>query len=418
MSQSLDFKITASNQASRVVGEVQKKVLDFGKDIGRSITALVGPMAILTLAFSKIAEKMADMKQKAQEAFDWGAGLSGAAAQLGVSVEEFQKFQDIATRTGQSLDNVAKSFKNAGNLITEANTGNKEARESLRALGFTIEELETLKPEDVVARLGDALSTIENPTDKAAAAFAAFGAEGKALIQTLERIRGLAKGPPPEGLTQAEADFLAETKRQEEVAANREKLRLARESATSRFLQSDEGKAIVNRERARMDAAVGGGGGVMGGASPSSFITAQSLASEQRIQDEVQAIIAARAAARVAAQIAGPEAEAAGARAARLGKARQEKPAPEPKFKTPEKEKEDIAKAAVLTVSSLREIGGGMAGEISMAEQIAKDSLEYQRRTAEALEKIIESNKPITDFTKPAPEGLVPNFALRGTYRA
>ena len=124
-------------------------------------------------------------------------------------------------------------------------------------------------------------------------------------------------------------------------------------------------------------------------------------------------ILAARAAARLGAQTASPEAEAAGARAVRLGRARQEKPAPEPKFKTPEKEKEDIAKAAVLTVSSLREIGGGMAGEISMAEQIAKDSLEYQRRTAEALEKIIESNKPITDFTKPIP-GNLPSGVLPG----
>ena len=416
MSQSLDFKITASNQASRVVGEVQKKVLDFGKDIGRSITAMVGPMAILTLAFGKVMEHMENMKQKAKEAFDWGAGLSSAAARMGVSVEEFQKLEDIAARSGQSLDNVGKAFKSASDLIASAKAGNKEARESLEALGFSVQDLEKLKPEDVVGRLGDALASIENPTDKAAAAFAVFGAEGKGLIQTLERIRGLAKGPAPEGLTQAEADFLAETKRQEEVVANREKLRLARESATSRFLQSDEGKAIVNRERARMDAAVGGGGVVMGGASPSSFITAQSLASDQRIQDEVQAIIAARARAAAAANAPTPEAAAAGEAAAGLGKARQTKPAPEPKV-AEKKEVEKVAKAATLTVSSLREIGGGMAGEMSIAEEIAREALDYQRRTAEALERIIQSNQPITDFTKPLPSNL-PAGVLPGGPRA
>ena len=415
MSQSLDFKITASNQASRVVGEVQKKVLDFGKDIGRSITAMVGPMAILTLAFGKVMEHMESMKQKAKDAFDWGAGLSNAAAAMGVGVEEFQKFQDIATRTGQSVDNVGKAFKAAGDLIKEAKNGNLEAAESLEALGFNLNELESLKPEDVVGRLGDALASIENPTDKAAAAFAAFGAEGKQLIQTLERIRGLARGPAPEGLTQEEADFLAETKRQEEVAANREKLRIARETATARFLETDAGRQILNRERIKMREAIGGGGGVMGGASPADLITAQSLATNPQIQDEIQGILAANARARAAAEATGPEAIAAGTATAALGKARQEKPTPEPKVKEEKKEVEKVAKAAALTVSSLREIGGGLAGEMTAGEMFAQEMLDYNKRTAEALEAILAQQQPITDFTKPAPEGLVPAFGRRGT---
>jgi hypothetical protein len=413
MSQSLDFKITASNQASRVVGEVQKKVLDFGKDIGRSIVAVMGPMALLTMAFGKVMEHMEKMKQSAKDAFDWGAGLSAAAAKLGVSVEDFQKFQDIASRTGQSVENIAKAFKSAGNLIAEAKSGNKAAIESLEALGFGVQDLQKLNPEDVVQRLGDALASLESPTDKAASAFATFGDEGKELVKTLERIRGLAKSKPA-GLSQEEADFLAEQKANEEAIANRERLRQASKSVVEKFLENDpEGKKIKDREMAAKWW-LNTSAKEMGGINP----LMGSLSDVDRIQAEVRRILQRRKEIAAGTVTPTPEAIVAGEKSAALGKERQEKPAPEPKFKTPEKEKEDIAKAAVLTVSSLREIGGGMAGEISMAEQIAKDSLEYQRRTAEALEKIIESNQPITDFTKPAPEGLVPNFALRGTYRA
>jgi hypothetical protein len=47
-----------------------------------------------------------------------------------------------------------------------------------------------------------------------------------------------------------------------------------------------------------------------------------------------------------------------------------------------------------------------MAGEMSAAEEMAREALEYARRTAEALEQIANSGRPITDFTKPVPEGL------------
>jgi hypothetical protein len=390
MSQSLEFKITASDQASRVVAEVQRKVLGFGKEIVRSVISMVGPLALMSMAFSKISERMEDIKQKAKDAFDWGSDLSSTAAAMGVTVEEFQKFQDISSRTGQTIENIGKAFKSAGNLIADANAGNKQAIESLEALGFTVADLETLKPEDVVARLGDALASIESPTDKAAAAFATFGAEGKALIQTLERIRGLAKGPAPEGLTQGEADFLAEAKREEEVAGNRERLQLAREAATARFLKTDEGRKIIERESSGLP-----GPRTSVPVMPNIPQTDE-LAKQKRIQDEVQAILAERARARVIPPT--PAGIEAGINAARLGKERQEKPKPPVK--------EEVVKAATLTVSSLRSIGGGMAGEMSAAEEMAREALEYARRTAEALEQIANSGRPITDFTKPVPEGL------------
>jgi hypothetical protein len=416
MSQQLSFTITASDQASKVVDQVKKKVADMGKDVGRSIANFVTPVAVVTGAISMISSKMAELKQKAQEAFNWGAGLSESAAAMGVSVEQFQKLQDIANRSGQPIANVGKAFKAASDLIAEAKGGNLAAAESLEALGFKLKDLENIKPEDVVSALGDALATIENPTDKAAAAFAAFGAEGKALIQTLERIRGLAKGPAPEGLTQDEADFLAEANRQDEAIKNREKLAMAREAVSARFLKDSKNKEALEQARgiARDDLISKG----MQGPALAAFLANEDIiAKNPKVQEFIRNLIKKQREAEAAPQT--PEAAAAGEAAANLGKKRQEKEEKEKKEKedkdkekkkdepkSPAKIKEEVERYAPLTVSSLREIGGGMAGEVSMAEQIAKDSLEYQRRTAEALEKIIQSQQPITDFTKPLPANL------------
>jgi len=142
--------IIARDQASRVVNQVQKKVMDFGKDIGTSIAAVAGPMALATMAFSKISAHFEKMAQLRKEAFDWGASLSDSAAKLGVTVEQFQDIEAAADKTGKSVDDIAKAFKSVEERIAEAQRGNKAAIDSFKALGFTAEEIKTLKPEDVL----------------------------------------------------------------------------------------------------------------------------------------------------------------------------------------------------------------------------------------------------------------------------
>lgn len=372
----LQFNITAKDQASRVVTEVQKKVTEFGKDIGRSILAVAGPMALITMAFSKISEHMADMKQKAKEAFDWGSGLSASAGRLGVTVEEFQRLNDIAERTGEPIDRVVKAFKEAGRVLAEARTGNKEAAASLEALGFSLADLEKLKPEDVVKALGDALATIENPTDKATAAFAAFGEEGKKLIDTLEKIRNLANAPKSNVLSDEEARFLSVYAQQEKDAAERERLRLAREDATRKFLETPEGRKIVQRESSMLPSS-----STYAPVAPN-IANVTDLSKQKRIQDEVQAALAARFKAEDEKNKPTAKDEATGRTLVGLGKARQEKPAEKPKPEINKVERPEI------TVSSLRSIGGGMAGEVATGADLARTQVELQRNANKLLEDI------------------------------
>jgi Ni/Co efflux regulator RcnB len=393
MSQNLEFRITASDQASRVVASVQKKVTDFGKDIGQSIVAIAGPMALASMAISKISQKMEEAKQRSKEAFDWGTGLSKSARQMGVSVTDFQRIESAAADTGMSVTEVGDAFKAANNLIQQAKQGNLAAAESLATMGFNLMELDKIKPEDVIRRIGEAMATAEDPADKLKIAIGALGKEGEKLQGILAKgfdIAGAFKAK--DGLTDAEAEFLAKSDAEARGKANRERLTQARQGLTQKFLEEDpEGKRLVEKERARIAALAGPAGGQ---AAAAGFgITAGSISTNDQIQNEVQRILAERA----AAAVKPPTAEAIGAADGLIKKAEEDAKPPADKVK-PGKVAPSPSVAG-MEFSSLRAIGGAMAGDSSI-RGTEEERTEIARQIRDRLDKLIEQNQPSIDFTK------------------
>lgn len=417
MSQQLEFKITAQDQASRVVTAVQKKVMDFGKDIGRSIGAALGPIALVTMAIQKITEYMENQKRIRQEAFDWGADLADSAAALGVTVEQFQRIQDAASNTGQSIENVAKAWKLAADLIASAKAGNKEAIASLEALGIKVEDLDKTKPEQVLGRLGQALSTIEDPAKKGEAAIAALGKEAKNLQDVLEKGFDIEGAFEQTGdLTAAEAAELRNARKEIQRKQVREKLENARKQAAQLLrdrLATEEGEISEGKKTA-----------------PS----AELADFRRRVRDFQSANQGRLPSTEEAAAIAGqmikegvikapeikpptPASVAAGGNLIALGEKRKEedkaKKEKEEKEKTrlpgvskaPKPDSAEIAKTAAVTVSSLRAIGGGIAGEQVGAFDVQQMQLDVQRQIRDVLEDMNGKMKPPTDFTKPVIDG-------------
>jgi hypothetical protein len=149
------------------------------------------------------------MEKKAKEAFDFGAGLSDAAAKLGVTVEQFQQINNAAELTGSSVDEVGKAFLLAAKRLDEAKSGNQDAIDGLAALGISVEDLGKTKPEDVLSKLAGAMAAAQNPTEAMAISMAALGDSAKELQKVLAKgfdIKGAMVDT--EGLTQAEADIL------------------------------------------------------------------------------------------------------------------------------------------------------------------------------------------------------------------
>lgn len=73
MANSLEFKISAEDQASRVVETVQGKIQNFGRDVAKMALGFAGPLALVQLGFQKIGDAYEEMQKKRQEAVDAGA---------------------------------------------------------------------------------------------------------------------------------------------------------------------------------------------------------------------------------------------------------------------------------------------------------------------------------------------------------
>lgn len=406
----MQFTITGKDQASQVITAVNKKISEFGKDVGRSIVGMVGPMALATMAISKVMDSLEQMKQKAKEAFDWGAGLTDSAAKLGVNAEEFQRITNAADATGESVDNVAKAFKLAADLIAKAKAGNADAIASLSALGISVDDLAKTKPEDVLARLSGAMAAGKDPTEKMAIAMAALGTSAKDLQAVLAKgfdIQGAMLDV--EGLTNEEAALLRERAKNERAKANREKVASAKQAAREEFMATAEGKAFVQKK-------IESGIDVTIGAYGARTVTSAALDAEiARIGKEKRDKEAATAEARAKA--------GAPAAAALLEKSRTDNAKPD-SSKEPKGSKiggvsnaelgSISVKTPPLTVSSLREIGGGVAGETVASQlDLAQVQVNLQEKMLDELMKLNNKSGDTIDFTKfPALNGLTPNRTL------
>lgn len=401
----LQFNITARDQASRVVAEVQKKVTEFGKDIGRSIVAVVGPMALLQAGFSAVSSYLEEIKRKSKEAFNWGANLGDSAAKLGLTVEEFQKVEAAALATGSSVEDVAKAYKLANDLLAQAKSGNKDAAASIEGLGLSLEDINKLTPELILQKLARALSQVEDPADKARLAVGALGKEAKDLQATLAKgfkIADAFKGLTDEGIISTEeAELLRRQAADEKRVEMQEKVKLAKKQAAERFLTTDPaGKAILeqaNREdqarRRELERATPGFGGI-GFAGRS----VKDLASDEKIQALVIAALNARAQAGKQEEAAIPLPGTAPNVSGLIQSGRNILEPVKP-------EKPVVEKAPTITVSSLRSVGGGMAGENLFVENIAKSQLDALQSIDKNIKVLVGDKSP--DQTKTPAAGNV-----------
>jgi hypothetical protein len=411
--QSLEFTISASDQASKVVTSVQKKIDNFGKDVGRSIAGVLGPMALVGFAVSKVTEYLAEMEKKAKEAFDFGAGLSDAAAKLGVTVEQFQQITKAAAATGESLDNVATAYKASTKFLADVKSGNLEALETFEGLGFSISNLEKIKPEDVLARLSQVMLTATDPTQKMAIAMTVLGESAKNLQGTLAKGFNIAAAFEGGGLISDEdAALLAESKAAKKKLELEEQVAQVKEQAREAFSKTEEGRAFINKNTKITS------GGSQG------FVFKTETASDEQLDAEIKRIgkkkkeDAERAAAIAAADAQSIERaktlldidlqrkKAAEDKAAADKAAGKEPPAPKAEKAPPApKAAKDQTQlpgemSRAINVSSLREIGGGMAGEVAVSEeQYKQNQLELLREAVKQLEALNGKNGGV-DFTK------------------
>lgn len=115
---------------------------------------------------------------------------------LGVSYEELRALQLAADLSGASSEQLATAFTRAQVTITKAGQGSKESVAALRTLGLTVDDLAGKSVSEQFSALGAAISRIQDPAQRAAAAVAIFGRSGAQLLPVFQGL--------PDSLRQAQ----------------------------------------------------------------------------------------------------------------------------------------------------------------------------------------------------------------------
>ena len=114
------------------------------------------------------------------------AELGRLSETTGLSVETLSALNNVAKTNGVELDELTEGFKTMTEIQADAANGSASAAEKLDLLGLSIGDIQGLGPEELFKKFADAVGSIENPTQRTAAAQIAFGGDAAALFAILD----------------------------------------------------------------------------------------------------------------------------------------------------------------------------------------------------------------------------------------
>jgi hypothetical protein len=439
MSNDLSFTISARDQASRAVETVQKKIQNLGSDLAKGFLSFAAPLTLVQTGIQMIGDAIAEQKKKVADSIDAYSGISDKAADIGVTTDEFLRLSKAAEASGIGVTKVAKLFTEVTDIIDQATISGSAQEKMLTALGFSAEQIAAgmLKPIQVIEAMGLAMGGASSNTDRMALATTMLGKSAAELIPVLLKAQQIANGYGEDpGISQDQIALIEEKKRKDQQAKNREQAAIAAKEATKIFLDSNdpEAKAIMERANKRATDLVRSAGGATAGVTLSTDAAADDTIAQKEALEylkkrrEAAALARSEAGAGSAAALSELEMarmndEAVAAALAEQGKgvadlekdkeaaakndAKRTAQELDEAQKVKDEKAKEAAKNAKLTVSSLREIGGAMAGEFIPSDpapeylkSIAETDKEILKAIVELREEIASGKAEGVDFTK------------------
>ena len=156
-------ELGANDKLTAALDRAKKKLQDFGdavreagagvRDAGLRIAAfgaaIAGAAAASVMAYTKIAGDFSDL-----------------AAQTGLSVEMMSELETALKDAGTTVEDFAKSAVKMQKAIFEASSGSEAAQASFAALGLDVGRLLSMSPDQQFTAIAEALSKVENPTER------------------------------------------------------------------------------------------------------------------------------------------------------------------------------------------------------------------------------------------------------------
>lgn len=151
-------------------------------NIGTSVAGLINPFtaglaaaAAFGAGATAVARGLLDLEDRVES-------LGNAADKLGVSFEFIQILEESANRSGVSFEQVNSATTKLLKTLAGADEESKAATAALSRLGLSLSDLEGLSAEEQFLAIGEAISGIEDPAKRTAAATALFGKSGAELL--------------------------------------------------------------------------------------------------------------------------------------------------------------------------------------------------------------------------------------------
>ena len=115
-----------------------------------------------------------------------GDQLQKTSIRTGIAVESLSRLDYVAGQSGASFQALATGLRVMAKFNDDLRRGSLLAVDAMEQLGLQSSDLAGLNPEQMFAKLADAISGIEDPLERAAAAQKVFGRGGTELLPMLD----------------------------------------------------------------------------------------------------------------------------------------------------------------------------------------------------------------------------------------
>ena len=156
----------------------------FVSGIGRAQTSMagLGSMIQRVIGGAAVFGALTAAAKGFYSAMEAGGALVDLSGQTGVAIDKLMVLQMAFDQAGMSAGDVQPVLAKLQKNISEAASGSAEAAAKFAQMGVKIEDIQGLGADEQLAKVGEAISKIENPAQRSAMAMEVFGKSGAKLL--------------------------------------------------------------------------------------------------------------------------------------------------------------------------------------------------------------------------------------------
>jgi len=175
---------TAQQSLRGFKGSTEATGAGLGASLFRGIAAVAGGTLVADAFKSALSGAVGLVKEAAEGlkgAFDLGGHLTDASAQIGSTAGQVLLLQTAFKNAGLEAEDVGSVINKMQKNIAAGTNRGGEQENVFRQLGLDPTQLANMDPSAAFQKIGAAIASIQNPTQRAATAMAIFGRSGARL---------------------------------------------------------------------------------------------------------------------------------------------------------------------------------------------------------------------------------------------